>query len=144
MRLALRSSVLALLVCFYAPTVWACSFQIVETTTIDIVEADGTTTRYITNYWAWVNCDGEGSVGEVYDPWPSGGTIGPPTPPQPPGTPTLSRCDLCIDGCWGEYSLCMSDDHGTNWLGFCGILCREACRTSRDICVGACADNGLC
>jgi len=117
----------------------------VETTTITYTESDGTKTSYVTNYWAWVGCDGPGSVGDIYDPTPSGGTVGPPAPPSAPAPPDTDPCTLCQDQCWAEYVLCMSDDQNTNWMGFCGIMCRESCRWARDLCTGGtCVDNGSC
>lgn len=140
-----RTTALVVALVLLAPAAFACSFQIVDRTEVTYTEPDGTQTTYITNYWAWVNCGGSGSVGTVYDPTPpGGGVIGPPAPPPPPAPPTVSACDICQDACWGEWSLCMSSEQNTNWFGFCGILCRESCRVFRDSCTGSCFTDGRC
>jgi hypothetical protein len=126
---------------------YACSFQMVQQTTVDVT-VDGVTTTFVHEYWAWVGCDetaggnaGDGGgIGPIYDPWPSDGFIGPPAPPPPPA-PISGPCDTCQDLCWGEYAVCVSSENNTNWFGYCGVLCRETCRASRDTCVGNCVTD---
>lgn len=123
-----------------APSLFACSFVKIGETQITVTEPDGTTYTWIRSTWAWVNCGDAGGGGSggggTYDPNPPPGTVGPPAPPPPPSPPSTDRCTICQDACWGEYALCMSDEQNTNWLGFCGILCRESCRVARDVCLG--------
>lgn len=141
-----------LLLCFVAgivfvlaaPRAHACSFQIVESTTITIT-LDGVPYTVHHHYYAWVNCsETPDSTPTLWDPWPDGNFIGPPAPPPPPAPPTLDPCHACIDLCWAQYFLCISGEQSENWFGFCGIFCREGCRWDKELCIGSCATDGNC
>lgn len=123
---------------------YACSFEMIDSYSETICTPDGNCATWVHNIWSWLNCDGEGSAGEPYDPWPSDRTIGPPAPPPPPAPPTTDPCQQCVDRCWAGYMMCIAGEQRESWGGFCGILCREGCRIDRDGCTGNCAIDRIC